>query len=203
MLLVQGQGVPNMSVFYAGPAPTQLCSHDAVQCESHLTLPSRMLLPSCACLAALTTGGSGKTTLAKLLWNHFIYPKTYMEPPRADFDGYAFLSIDMESGTKDLQASLEGVLKQFSPWAPIQSPRSLSKQLADYVECHKVLYVLDNISYADQLEELLPTEFAAGSIVIVTSRYKDLPMSEKLQQVQWAAIIWTDAVSHNYPTLVL
>jgi hypothetical protein len=119
------------------------------------------------------------------MWNHFVKARTYMTPACEDFRS-AYLSMDMDAGTTDLQASLEKVLKQFKPDEPILSSRPLKQQLQEFVGSHKVLYVLDNVTYAEQLDALLPSRFAAGSIVIVTSRYKDLPLSDALRQVEWA-----------------
>jgi hypothetical protein len=130
-----------------------------------------------ACTAASLTGGSGKTTLADLMWNHFVNPTTYLGKSASVVYHHAKLELDMDAGTTDLQASLRDVLEQFTA-GTIQSSKNLKQQLQRFVRTHKVLYVLDNISCADQLDALLPSEFAPGSIVIVTSRFVKLPVSK-------------------------
>lgn len=147
-------------------------------------MPSLTQAMTCehTCLAASVAGGLGKTTMAKLLFNHLI--KEHYSLDCRDFQSHAFLEIESSTGPADLQASLEKVLKQLG--VDIISARPLEQQLQDFVRSRKVLYVLDNISDAHQLDTLLPTEFAAGSIVLVTSREKTLVLSNALNKVHWA-----------------
>lgn len=47
----------------------------------------------------------------------------------------------------------------------------------ELVQDNKVLLMLDNVNYDNQLDGLLPPVFSSGSRVIITSRVQALPSS--------------------------
>jgi hypothetical protein len=67
------------------------------------------------------------------------------------------------------------------------SERGLVSRLANCVRDKKVLYVLDNVECERHLDSLLPSKWGAGSVVLVTSRYKTFPRS-----AAWCEVCWFD-----------
>eukprot|EP00878_Enallax_costatus_P038112 GHUV01043266.1.p1 GENE.GHUV01043266.1~~GHUV01043266.1.p1 ORF type:complete len:147 (+),score=35.83 GHUV01043266.1:609-1049(+) len=124
-------------------------------------------------MPCICTGGMGKTTLAKLLFNPLAQHFRHSALIELQHDGH--ISSEHISSLLE-QLGAEG-FKKTSPAGV------LLRTAQDYVSGKAVLIVVDNVWTQDQLDKLLPREFTQGSRVIITSRYSDLPKSEWCQQV--------------------
>jgi hypothetical protein len=122
----------------------------------------------------LYAGGSGKSTLAKVLYNRLA----------GSFPHSVFVEILQEDGAnktaQHLTTALTGLGGKImgSAAQPV-----LSQQIRELVMDKKVLFVLDNVWTASQLDKLLPAKWGDGSVVIVTSRFRSLSESQCWRQV--------------------
>jgi len=115
----------------------------------------------------VATGGSGKTEMARLLFNALA--------PR--FTHRAYLSLNPEDSRQQLQQDLGQLLKGLGMSGPLASSLELLQiKLQTFVQGKAVLLVVDNVWTAEQLDTLLPPPrcFGSGSRVVVTSRCKSL-----------------------------
>jgi hypothetical protein len=103
--------------------------------------------------------------------------------PRFPHNAYKALKLD--EGSSNAAEHLAAVLTSLGmPHANSNtSAPMLLQQLRDCVKQRQVLLVLDNVSHYQQLDDMLPTEFAAGSVVIITSRQSSMPEYNGWQQV--------------------
>jgi predicted AAA+ superfamily ATPase len=133
-------------------------------------------------------GGSGKTTLAKQLFTRLA----------RSFSHFAFLELkadgNSESTAQHLPAALEAMGVES---ANVTAVPALRQMLLDSVREKKVLYVLDNVWSANQLDALLPSFSNNGSIVIITSRLKALTDSSAWRQVHRTRCERGGAAMHN------
>jgi predicted AAA+ superfamily ATPase len=109
----------------------------------------------------LPAGGSGKTTMAQLLYSRL----------EQQFLHKAFLQLNTDS--PDAQTGqLMDLLQQLglNPSKVAGGDKKLLEQLEEFVKHKPVLLVLDNVSSAEQLDGLLPTQWGSGSQLIITSR---------------------------------
>ena len=115
-------------------------------------------------------GGVGKTTMADMLFNTLSSTK--------HFHKAAMVELDLEgSSSEDLKKHLQQLLVDLGVVAPARSIAQMMQSLAQFVQQHKVLLLLDNVNYDAQLDGLLPLVFSSGSRVIITSRVQALPAS--------------------------
>jgi hypothetical protein len=134
---------------------------------------------NCCCVCgvplktSLCTGGCGKTTMAAVLFNK-------LSRSTNEFAKAAMVELQLEGNSPDqLTNCLVLVLKDLGEEKPKGSNMQLLQQLAELMQQHKVLLLLDNVNHADQLDSLLPSQFSSGSSrVIITSRDEKLPSSE-------------------------
>ena len=131
------------------------------------------------CTAVLGSGGSGKTTMARMLFNTLSSSKQFTKA--------AMVSLHLEGSSElDLNRHLVMLLQGLGPpgeAAPTGDNTQLLQLLAELVcsKDHKVLLVLDNVNHDAQLNSLLPSVFSSGSRVIITSRVRALPSSSTYQ----------------------
>jgi hypothetical protein len=128
------------------------------------------------CYLVMHAGGTGKSTMAKVLHNRL---------QRSDhFSHSAFVEIQFGDGAgknaQHLATALQalGAAADVSEGAPV-----LSKKLQQFVVDKKLLYILDNVWTASQLTALLPTQWGEGSVVIVTTRFESFPNCDIWPQV--------------------
>jgi hypothetical protein len=126
-------------------------------------------------------GGRGKSTMAKLLYNRLQLA--------GSFSASAFVEIQAGDGTERTAQHLAIALKGFGATAAASDGAPVLRQrLQEFVAGKKLLYVLDNVSTANQLTALLPTRWGEGSVVIVTSRSESFPDSSIWPQVCSSAV---------------
>jgi hypothetical protein len=123
---------------------------------------------------SLLTGGAGKTTMARLLFN-------CLAP---GFQHTAIIKLQLDEGdqlaAKHLADALTRLHVDFNAGSTAEL---LLPKLQNFVKNNKVLLVLDNVSHYSQLEAMLPDTFTPGSKVIITSRHNTLDEVEETQQV--------------------
>jgi hypothetical protein len=158
------------------PQKSQICSSVAASadkpslhsaqssCNTLLAVHHQATLNVCSKRYA---GGSGKTTMVQLLFNHL--------SPR--FTNRAIIYLDAQDlqGTKT-QEHLGNMLHQLGMQAVdrfLPAP-TLLKQLQHFVASKSVLLVIDNVWTAEQLDGLLPADYGAGSHLLITSREESL-----------------------------
>lgn len=123
----------------------------------------------------LNAGGAGKTTLACLLFNRLA----------GGFAGRAIVMLQPSHSYPELEGHVIKVLQGLgAAVAPGRALPQLQHQLAGLVARDSALLLLDGVWRPEQLDTLLPTEWAKGSIVIVTSRARELPRSQVWRQVR-------------------
>jgi hypothetical protein len=123
-------------------------------------------------------GGSGKTVMARLLFNRLA--------PR--FLHRAFIRLNPEDGSRELQQHLVAALEGLgaAKFNKQQDAAQLLNVLAEFVRKRSVLLVVDNVWTAEQLDGLLPAALGPGSKVIITSRFKSLRGSRHYQVLQYS-----------------
>jgi hypothetical protein len=125
-------------------------------------------------------GGLGKSTMAKVLFNRLA----------GNFLHSAFVELQSGDGADKVAQHLAvavtglGCKGEAAEGAP-----ALSRKLKDFVKDKSVLFVLDNIWMSSQLTSLLPTEWGAGSRVIITSRFQSFSDSSSWPQVGTASAL--------------
>eukprot|EP00878_Enallax_costatus_P016523 GHUV01017335.1.p1 GENE.GHUV01017335.1~~GHUV01017335.1.p1 ORF type:complete len:671 (+),score=144.24 GHUV01017335.1:294-2015(+) len=117
-------------------------------------------------------GGTGKTTLAKLVYNHL--------SPHFQHSACIELQQDERVGEQQLSRLLGGLGANSDKMA---SAAKLLRTLHEYVRNKAVLILVDNVWSAGQVDKLLPGVFGKGSRIIITSRSSRLPDSLWWQQV--------------------
>jgi hypothetical protein len=126
------------------------------------------------------TGGRGKSTMAKVLFNRLA----------GSFSHSAFVEIHVGDGADKTAQHLAAALKTLGATGKAaEGAAMLSQKLKGFVRDKKALFVLDNVWTASQLAALLPTEWGVGSVVIVTSRFERFTDSRTWRQVRDAADI--------------
>ncbi|GLJ40672.1 hypothetical protein SUGI_0839800 [Cryptomeria japonica] len=107
-------------------------------------------------------GGSGKTTLAKELYNK--------KCSTMDKSSFLFEVRESKNVLHSLQKKLLADLRLGN--IPCEHTLEGKKILASRLRSLRVLMVLDDVDHVDQLEALLPTKenLGSGSLIIVTSR---------------------------------
>jgi len=144
---------------HAGTTPTSRHLH-----APPLPLPPPLLLQHAA-------GGSGKTTLADLVFNQL----------GSCFKHAARITLDLEgSSSGQLQGRLKDLLGQLGQHHSYEDSKQLLLSLAELMKQEKVLLLLDNVNHTAQLDGLLPNSLvvSSGSRVIITSREPDLHNSQ-------------------------
>ncbi|XP_059070550.1 disease resistance protein RPV1-like [Cryptomeria japonica] len=114
-------------------------------------------------------GGSGKTTLAKELYNQ----------KRSYVDGSSFVfDIRDAASKKELHKKQKYLLKDLGvknipPFDNIEKGKEI---LSNRLGNSRVLIILDDVDHIDQLDALLPIKdnLALGSLIIVTTRERDV-----------------------------
>jgi hypothetical protein len=118
------------------------------------------------CWCVPCAGGSGKSTMAKLLFNRL--------ERAGGFSHTAFVEIQVGDGADKTAQHLATALKALGAMGEESDGAAvLSRKLKEFVKGKRALFVLDNVWTASQLTALLPTEWEAGSVIIVTSRFED------------------------------
>jgi hypothetical protein len=118
-------------------------------------------------------GGLGKTTMADMLFNTLSSTKQFKA---------AKVDLDLEGNSREqLKQCLVQLLEDLGEEKPKGSNTQLLLSLAQLVQQHKVLLLLDNVNHEHQLDGLLPLAFCKGSRVIITSRVQALPSSRAYQ----------------------
>jgi hypothetical protein len=135
-----------------------------------------LALIMCLRLCVICTGGRGKSTMAKLLYNRL--------QGAGSFSNSAFVEIQVGDGADKTAQHLACALKGFGATADAsEGAPVLSQRLQGFVSDKKLLYVLDNVWTASQLTTLLPTRWGEGSVVIVTTRFESFTDSDIWPQV--------------------
>eukprot|EP00878_Enallax_costatus_P044774 GHUV01053511.1.p2 GENE.GHUV01053511.1~~GHUV01053511.1.p2 ORF type:complete len:143 (-),score=29.59 GHUV01053511.1:789-1217(-) len=118
-----------------------------------LNLP-RLTLCACFQLPCICTGGCGKTTLAKLLFNRLA--------PHFPYSALIELQPDGRIGSQQLS----NLLKQLGAagFNEASSAGVLLGRLQEYVYNKAVLIVVDNVWRKGHLDELLPRRFGQGAV---------------------------------------
>lgn len=124
-----------------------------------------------ALLLIHTTGGLGKTTMAKLLYNHL----------RPAFPNSALIELDAADAKPQLQGHLISSLKQLGA-DNVDQQKELSllqTRLQDLLsrKDQAVLLVVDTVWTPEQLDSLLPDQLGPGSRLIITSRAASMQQS--------------------------
>jgi hypothetical protein len=97
----------------------------------------------------------------------------------------AFIRLQAEDGPDQLAQRLAAALTGMGSHAEAQdSVQRLLPMLQAFVADKKVLYVLDNVRSAAQLDALLPTSWGKGSVVIVSSKHAKIPASAVWEEVR-------------------
>jgi hypothetical protein len=104
---------------------------------------------------------------------------------KPSFTHSAYITLGLDEGSSNTAKHLKAILKQLGMTCVSSSDPALllSKQLHDALSERQILLVLDNVSEYQQLEALLPLQVAQGSVIIVTSRQKDMPEYNMWHQV--------------------
>jgi hypothetical protein len=124
----------------------------------------------------------GKTKLALMLYAGLT--ATHQLSALTPFTSHALISLDMEDGPNELRQHLRGALSSLGAKNVDSGEISILKgRLQQLVQRQKVLLVVDNVGDGYQLDSILPTRFAEGSLVIITSRLRGLPASEAFVEV--------------------
>lgn len=114
------------------------------------------------------SGGSGKTTLAKELYNR----------KSSSFDQSSFLHDVREAAHKySLHTKQKNLLKDLRiPTAAFDNVSAGKRIIQNYLKTLRVLIVVDDVDHEDQLDALLPPKesLGSGSLVIVTTREVDV-----------------------------
>jgi hypothetical protein len=127
-------------------------------------------------LCVMYTGGRGKSTMAKLLYNRLQHT--------GGFSNSAFVQIQVNDGADKTAQHLASALKGLGATADAsEGAPVLSQRLQMFVADKKLLYILDNVWTASQLTALLPTKWGVGSVVIVTTRFESFTDSDIWPQV--------------------
>lgn len=100
------------------------------------------------------------------------------------FTKHALIELGMEDGSDELRQHLHDALRSLGATNVASRELPILKgRLQQLVEREKVLLVIDNVCDAAQLDALLPSNFAEGSLVVITSRSKELPASSTFVKV--------------------
>jgi hypothetical protein len=140
------------------------------------------------------SGGLGKSTLAKVLFNRLA----------GSFSHRALVEIHYGEGPEKIAQHLAAALRSLGACVEEGSPASsISWRLQDFVRDKKVLYVLDNVWAASQLTALLPARWGEGSAVIVTSRSKSFEDSTRWRAVRAVClhILFSPGILNYHPWL--
>lgn len=122
-------------------------------------------------------GGSGKTTLARQLYNSIFL----------QFEASCFLgdvaAKSRNHGLVHLQQTLlaHTLGDNHDDLLPVTVTEGI-QLLKDHLRCKKVLMVLDDVDHIDQLQATVGDWFGSGSRVIVTTRDKSLLASHGIQR---------------------
>ena len=115
--------------------------------------------------------------MARLLFNRLA----------ASFPHSAMVEIQVGDGADKTAQHLATALESLGAKANAsEGARALLSRLKSYVEDKRVLFILDNVWTASQLDDLLPTKWGAGSAIVITSRFESLTESCIWPQVRIA-----------------
>jgi hypothetical protein len=115
------------------------------------------LLVSCA-------GGCGKTTLATVMFKRLA----------PGFSHKARVYLPPGASGNDTGQQVAAALEQLGFEPDRRGGAPDVGDLQAFVTTKRVLFVLDNVETAGQLDALLPTKWGKGSVVIITSRSQNL-----------------------------
>ncbi|XP_059070249.1 disease resistance protein Roq1 isoform X2 [Cryptomeria japonica] len=119
-------------------------------------------------------GGSGKTTLAKELYNK----------KRSSMERSSFIFDIREAKEVLLKKQIE-VLKDLGGNETFDNVEQGKEILTRHLKSFRVLIVMDDVDHADQLDALLPAKdsLPSGSIIIVTTREREVLTSWDISSV--------------------
>lgn len=122
-------------------------------------------------------GGAGKSTLARLLFNRLA----------GHFADRAMVVLQPSDGPPELESHVSKILQGLG--VTVASGRVLPQLLVCLAARKPALVLLDGVWTPEQLDMLLPANWAEGSIVIVSSRAQEMPGSQVWRQVSATAAV--------------
>ena len=118
------------------------------------------------------------------------------------FHHSAMVEIQVGDGADKMAQHLATALEALGAHGEsAEGSRVLLGRLQSYVEDKRVLFVLDNVWTASQLDNLLPTKWGEGSVVVITSRFDSFTESDIWPQVRLANKVLQARQHHQYMLL--